>query len=130
MKIHHIGYLVKNIEKAKSNFIDLGFKIDKDIIQDDYRQIYICFLVKDGYLVELVSPVSKESIVYLLLKKISNSPYHICYESKNYNSDIERLQKNGYMICSESHEAVAINGRKVCFLINSNIGMIEILEVK
>lgn len=56
LKIHHIGYLVKKIEKAKKSFEALGYLVEQDTVYDDIRKVNICFLVKDGYRVELVSP--------------------------------------------------------------------------
>ena len=41
MKIHHIGYLVKKIEKAISAFLDLGYIVEKETIYDNYRDIDI-----------------------------------------------------------------------------------------
>lgn len=128
MKIHHIGYLVKKIEKAKTEFERLGFSVENDICYDEKRDVDICFLVKDGYRVELVSPKSENSVVYGLYKKLGNTPYHICYEADSFELDIQNLRDNGYVICNEEAPAVAIEGRRVCFLINANLGMIEILE--
>jgi len=56
MKIHHIGYLVKSMEKAQKTFTELGYRIEQETVYDDYRQIDICFLEKDGYRIELVCP--------------------------------------------------------------------------
>ncbi len=128
MRIHHIGYLVKKIEKAKKNFQDLGYTIKQDTILDEYRQVDICFLEKDGYVVELVSPISKDSVVANLYKKYGNSPYHICYETNDFDATVAQLEEQHYMICSEKHEAVAINGKNVCFMVNPYIGMIELVE--
>lgn len=128
MRIHHIGYLVKKIEKAKKNFQDLGYTIKQDTILDEYRQVDICFLEKDGYVVELVSPISKDSVVANLYKKYGNSPYHICYETNDFDASVAQLEEQHYMICSEKHEAVAINGKNVCFMVNPYIGMIELVE--
>ena len=44
------------------------------------------------------------------------------------NSDIEELREKGYMVLDEPMEAVAIEGRMVCFLFSANSGMIELLE--
>ena len=128
MKIHHIGYLVKKIEKAKKAFQDLGYTIKQDVVLDEYRQVDICFLEKDGYVVELVSPISKDSVVYNLYKRYGNSPYHICYETDDFESAIAQLEKQHYMICSEKHEAIAIDGKNVCFMVNPFMGMIELVE--
>lgn len=129
MKIHHIGYLVKKIEKAISAFENLGFILTQEIVLDEYRQANICFLKKDGYVVELVSPVSKESVVADLMKKKGNTPYHICYETENIDDDINNLLKQHYVMCSEKHSAVAIKDKNVCFMIHPYLGMIELLEV-
>ena len=55
-KIHHIGYLVKNIEKASKLFLTLGYQVEQDTVYDNYRGVDIRFLNKDGYRVELVAP--------------------------------------------------------------------------
>lgn len=128
LKVHHIGYLVKKISKAEKDFATLGFGCVASVIYDPLRDADISFWEKDGYCVELVSPRSEKSVVYDLLKKFKNSPYHICYSSTDMSSDIEELSKNGYMVLDEPMEAVAIENKKVCFLISANSGMIELLE--
>ena len=130
MKINHIGYLVKKIEKALPAFMGLGYQIVQETMYDDFRDINICFLEKDGYAVELISPVSKESIVANLLSKTGNSPYHICYETADMDAEILQLQQQHYVMCSEPHKAVACGGNRVCFMVHPYLGMIELLELK
>ncbi len=129
MRVHHIGYLVKKIDKAIDSFIDLGYEIKQGVVLDEYRKVNICFLQKDGYVIELVSPAEKDSIVADLMKKMGNSPYHICYETENFDEEVQRLLDKKYVMCSEKHEAVAINGKNVCFLIHPYLGMIELVEI-
>lgn len=74
LKIHHIGYLVKKLEKAKTTFESLGYLVEQDTVRDEIRKVDICFLIKDGYRVELVSPFSEESVVSGLMKKYKNAP--------------------------------------------------------
>ena len=69
LSIHHIGYLVKKIEKARQAFLSLGYEAEQDIVYDHIRTVTICFLVKDGYRIELVAPVSEDSVVSGLLMK-------------------------------------------------------------
>lgn len=45
MKVHHIGYLIEEIKESINGFIELGYVIEKDIIFDNYRNIY-CFSFK------------------------------------------------------------------------------------
>lgn len=126
--IHHIGYLVKNLDKAMLQFEILGYKHNGLPIYDDYRGIDIAFLEKDGYKIELVCPRDSKSIVGNLRKKIGNTPYHICYEVDNLENAIEELGKLRFVIWEQPHEALAIDCRRVVFLFSSQMGMIELVE--
>lgn len=128
MKVHHIGYLVKKLEKAAEEFEKLGYVRLGDITPDPQRKIDILFLIKDGYVVELVSPNAADSVVSGLLKTYKNSPYHICYESTDFQTDLEQLTGNGYVQIDQPTPAPAIENRRVVFLMNSRLGMIELLE--
>ena len=128
MRIHHVGYLVRNIERAEKEFVSLGYEVSQETVYDEYRDVDICFLEKDGYVVELVAPKSKSSVVYDLMKKIGNSPYHICYSSSSFDEDVEKLRERNYVTCSEKCSAPALGGRNVCFLVHPFLGMIEIVE--
>ena len=128
MRIHHIGYLVKNIDKAQEKFETLGFQIEKPTVYDATRDIYIEFLSKDGYIIELVSSATKDSPVYDLYKRIRNSPYHICYLADSFENNLEQLASEGFTQIGEAAPSPALDGKKVVFLYSAAIGMIEILE--
>ncbi|MBE5871820.1 MAG: lactoylglutathione lyase [Lachnospiraceae bacterium] len=128
MKIHHIGYLVKSMEKAQKTFTELGYRIEQETVYDDYRQIDICFLEKDGYRIELVCPGTATSVVANLRKKIGNAPYHICYETDDLEKAVEELKQKRFVICEEPHAAPALKDRRVVFLVHGQMGMIELLE--
>ncbi len=130
MKIHHVGYIVKRIERAIYTFEGLGFNAESEIVFDDYRGIDICFMIKDGYRIELVSPKNKDSVVYDLQKKYGNSPYHICYTCSDLEQKITELRNCGFVQLDDAHEAIALCRMKVCFLVHPYMGMIELLEEK
>ena len=130
MNIHHIGYVVKSIEKAKKEFNKLGFVVEHDTVEDSLRDIYICFMINGNSRVELVEPKSKESVVAALGKKIGNSPYHLCYEVSDIECAVSELEEMGYMIIQQQQIAPAIDGKKVAFLFNGNIGLLELVEEK
>ncbi|MCM1038869.1 MAG: VOC family protein [Ruminococcus sp.] len=128
LKVHHIGYLVKKMEAAVCAFQKLGYQIAQDTVYDDIRKVHICFLHKDGYLIELVSPASEDSVVSGLLKKYKNSPYHICYETENFEQDYMTLVSEGFTAIDTPTPAPALQGREVVFLMNPFMGMIELLK--
>ncbi len=128
MKVHHIGYLVKKLNKSLKQFSDLGFNTVSEVTHDDYRGIDIVFMEKDGYLIELVSPFSTDSDVAELMRTYKNTPYHICYETYQFEEDISRFEHQGFMLFKKPSPAPALENRRVCFMISANIGIIELLE--
>lgn len=128
LKVHHIGYLVKKMDKAIASFTGLGYQITQPALYDDIRKVDICFLEKDGYRIELVSPVSEDSVVAGLMKKYKNSPYHICYETEDYEKAYEELTANGFIAIDTPTPAPALQNREVVFLTNASLGMIELIK--
>lgn len=128
LKIHHIGYLVKKIDAAIRSFENLGYQVMQDTVYDDIRKVNICFMQKDGYCIELVSPASEDSVVSGLMKRYKNSPYHICYETKNFDADYQTLATNGFIAIDAPAPAPALQNKEVVFLANASMGMIELLN--
>ena len=128
MKIHHIGYLVKRLEKAAAELEKLGYVRQGEVTDDTYRKVDILFLEKDGYVVELVSPNAPDSVVSGLMKTYKNAPYHLCYVCENLDEEIAGLTQSGYVQIDLPAPAPAIGGKRVCFLMNRFVGLIELLE--
>ncbi len=128
LRVHHVGYLVKRLDKARESFLSLGFQPAGGTVYDGYRDIDILFLEKDGYTVELVSPRSEASVVAKLIKTYKNAPYHLCYEAEDFLPELENLEKSGFTKIDEPAPAPALEGRRVCFLMSPRIGLLELLE--
>mgnify|MGYP002509632694 FL=1 len=128
LKVHHIGYLVKHIDKALSEFERLGYTAVSQVVFDDIRKIHICFIEKDGYRIELVSPADNSSVVAGLIKKYKNSPYHLCYETPDLDASLAALTGEGFTAIDMPTPAPALQNRRVVFLMNPFLGMIELLE--
>lgn len=54
MRIHHIGYAVKNIDEAFKLFKVLGFEKVNEKVVDEERKVKILFVKNNEYLVELI----------------------------------------------------------------------------
>ena len=129
MRVHHIGYLVKNISKTEKKFLELGYEIESPTKFDEIRNIDIEFLVNGDYRVELIEPKGEESPMYPLLKRYKNTPYHLCYEVENIDEAIADLQDKYYTVIQEPNIAPCIEGKKVAFLNNISMGIIELVEM-
>ena len=128
MQIHHIGYLVKKTDAAILSFKNLGYELVQETIYDDIRKVNICFLQKDNYRIELVSPTSEDSVVAGLIKKYKNCPYHICYETENFDEDYQNLLSSGFLSIDTPTPAPALQNKEVVFLTSPSMGMIELLK--
>ena len=128
LSIHHIGYLVKKGQKAQASFLTLGYHTVQDWVRDDARGIDISFLEKDGVTIELVSPFREDSSVSGLMRRIKNSPYHICYVSESLEKDAAALRAQGYLPITEPAPAPACGGHPVQFFLHPAVGMVELVE--
>ena len=129
MKIDHIGYAVKRIDRALSSFEKMGF-VFEPTIDDTDRNIKISFGENDGYRIELVCPLDKrqESPVDQYLNTAVGTPYHICYVSEDFDNDIKHLTAQGFKVIIEPRPAIAFGGRRVVFIMNIGFGLMEIVE--
>ena len=82
----------------------------------------------NGTMVELIVPMEGAKGYDSLKRRIGSGPYHVCYIADDFQKDIMRLEKSGWTILKPPAEAPAIDGRKVAFLYNESVGMIELLE--
>lgn len=128
LTVHHIGYLVKKIEKAKDTFLSLGYQVEQDTMRDEIRKVDICFVIKDNYRIELVSPYAEDSVVSGLMKRYKNSPYHICYETTDFDAAYANLCRDGFIAIDTPTPAPALGGREVVFLSSAALGMIELIK--
>ncbi len=127
MKTDHIGYAVKDIEKAKKTMEVLGYTVG-DTVGDRDRNIYFSFCEMDGQRVELVAPMSEGSPVDGYLAKSGPMPYHICYKSSDLDGDIERLKANRFRVSVPPAPAIAFGNKRVVFMYSLSVGLIEIAE--
>lgn len=128
-KLHHFGFLTKNIAEAIKKHEILGFR-KKSSFDDKSRGILITFMQHPStkVLLEIISPNSDHSVVENLIPKFENNLYHTCYEVEDMNDYIKYLSTNGFILIDNPKPAIAFNNRKVAFLMSKFTGIIEILE--
>lgn len=131
MKLHHYGFATKLIEESLAYFEMLGYTAQSDKIIDSIQGVQLLF-INNGYdhLIELVAPIDPriESPVSRIIKKNGSSIYHICYEVENIESSIQKLEEELFITILPPTPAIAFGNRKISFLYNKNVGLIELLE--
>ena len=130
LKVHHIGYAVKDLRQSLEMFLIIGYTVEDEPIRDEKRKVEIAFVSNNNYLVELISPLDSDSPIQNYLGKIGNTPYHLCYETDDINEAVASLRKQRYLLIEAPNEAVAIDNRKVAFLYHPKYGLLELLETR
>ncbi len=131
MKIHHIGYLVSDMDKAIQSFREMGGVLETELpVFDPDRMIDIAFVRVGATLLELVCPREGCITVGEALKRLKNIPYHLCFECASLEDTINELVNKGCLVVEEPKEACAIHNQKVAFLYSSEMGLFELVEMR
>lgn len=132
MRLHHFGIAVKNLKKSIEVYKSLNYTCDSKIIKDFDRNINIVFMTNGMTRVELIEKADKniESPVDNILdNRNRHNIYHSCYQVDCLEMEINRLQKQNFIMMVKPEPAIAFDSKRVCFMFNFDVGMIELLEI-
>ena len=121
MVVDHIGYAVKDIQRARIEFEYLGYSFS-ELIQDYDRNLYIQFGVNGSEKIELLQTMDNNNVTEIL-KKNGATPYHICYKTDNLQREIKKLEERKFFIIKPPARAIALQGGA-----HRHVGLIELVE--
>ncbi len=125
---NHIGIAVHDIESTAQLYRAAGYA-QTEVVFDPIQNVYICFLSKEGMpTVELLAPHDTTSPVQQTLDKMGVTPYHMCYMVEDLEESIAKLRKQRYIVVRKPEPAIAFDNKRVCFLYNKQVGLIELVE--
>ena len=130
LSLHRIGYAVKTIEPAASRYVErYGYELCTPVIRDPLQKALVQFLrlPGDAAYLEFVAPDSPESELNNAVKG-GGKLHHICYAANSLEETIDRLEDDGMLIVSEPKTAVAFAGRRICWLVDDNRLLVELVE--
>lgn len=128
LEFHHVGLLVKNINKTVEHYsLVYGAESISGITMIHSEKVNVCFVkIGSDSFIELVEPLNEESNVYQLIQK-GIKYYHIGYKVEDIYDEVQRLEalnyKSLYFFNSE-----AFGGKKCIFLISPEAHLIELIE--
>ena len=132
MKLHHIGIVVKNIQKSLgelTNYLQFEETTIPTLIES--QKVNVCFLKTSNIFLELIEPVHNDSPV----KKFSESGggfHHLCFEVDDVIGTLKQLKENGARIIVEPTKG--FENRLIAFVLlnmkNTNCNLIELAEKK
>ena len=127
MRLHHYGLATESLERSAEVFRLIGYQISEPTY-DPIQKVRVCFASREGEnLIELVCDIEEEGPTHGLISRMGCSLYHICYEVDNMEEAIVTLRKKRYFLKQKPVEATAFDGKRIAWLYNRDIGLVEIL---
>ena len=115
LKIEHIGIAVKNLNDANKLFESLlgqkNYKTETVISEG----VLTSFFKTGESKIELLQATNSESAIAKFIEKKGEGIHHIAFEVKDINSEMKRLQKEGFILLSDQPKKGADN-KIICFL--------------
>jgi len=129
-RLHHIGYLVKDIDASTQDFIRrLGYRVESEIIEDCVQTAYVQFIRQPNasHWIELIMPNGPHSKLISSIRK-GGGLHHLCYEVENIEYAIQHLRNLSMLLLAEPVLATAFPGRRIAWLMDSKNLLIELVE--
>ena len=132
MKLHHIGIVVKDIQKSLGELTQfLSFESTTIPSLIGSQKVNVCFLKTNNVYIELIEPAVENSPISDFVKD-GGGFHHLCFEVDDIHKEIGKMVKKSARLIVEPVKG--FDNRLIAFLIlnmkNTNSNLIELVEVK
>jgi methylmalonyl-CoA/ethylmalonyl-CoA epimerase len=129
MKIDHLGIAVRSIEASLAFYRDaLGLEVaGRETVED--QGAHVAMLPVGQSRIELLEPVSDDTVVGRFIARRGEGLHHICYEVDDIVSTIDQLQAQGVRVL-DGYPRRGAEGRLVAFLhpASANGVLVELVQ--
>jgi len=128
-RLHHVGVVVPNLEKASAFYLQqMGASVQQGPVDDPIQKVRVMFLnTGTDVLLELVQPTAPDSPAQRLAEA-GGGLHHMCYEVADLTATLKESRLAGSLIICNPVPATAFNGRHIAFTFTSDKVVIEYLE--
>ena len=128
-RLDHIAIAVSDLDAAIRRFCDdMGLTLEgtEDVVSAKTKT---AFIPVPGTRIELVHPLNGEGAIQRHLDKRGSGLHHICFETDDIETDMERLRGLGYRLLSDTPQPGA-HGTRIVFIHPKSCGgvLIELAE--
>ena len=132
MKLHHIGIVVKNIQKSLGELNQyLNFESTTVPSLVGSQKVNICFLKTNNVFLELIEPAQENSPISDFVEK-GGGFHHLCFEVDDIHLELEKMKKNGARVVVDVVKG--FEDHLIAFVMldtkNTNCKLIELAEKK
>jgi len=127
LSFHHIGVACHDLDSESVKLEPLGYHSEGEDFADPLQRVAGRFLVGGGPRLELLRPTSDASPLASWLKG-GVKLYHLAYETESLGEAIQHLQGQRAKVVVPPVCAVAFAGRRIAFMLLSNMLLTELIE--
>jgi methylmalonyl-CoA epimerase len=126
--IDHIGVAVKSLAAAKSIYEKLGVAVSPEEVVDA-EQVRVVMVPLGGSRIELLEPVSENSVIAKFINKRGEGLHHVSLRVPSLEAAVERLRKEGIRLVTDEIK-VGAGGHRYVFVHPSSAGgvLLELVE--
>lgn len=126
--IDHIGVAVKSLAAAKSIYEKLGVAVSAEEVVDA-EQVRVVMVPLGGSRIELLEPVSENSVIAKFINKRGEGLHHVSLRVPSLEAAVERLRKEGIRLVTDEIK-VGAGGHRYVFVHPSSAGgvLLELVE--
>ena len=111
-------------------FLSLGYSRG-DIFIDPIQKVSLVFVSRPGEpMIEIICDLDGTGPTKNIISRSGNGFYHVCYEINDIERTVEKLRGQGFLLRHKPVAAAAFHGRKIVWMYNRYIGLVELLERK
>ena len=100
-KIHHVGIVVEDLEKAMSFWRNLlGLALVKTAVVQD-QGVKAALLKAGESEIELLEPLTAESGVGRFLNRRGGGLHHVCFETEDVNAELNQARAKGIQLIDQ-----------------------------
>jgi methylmalonyl-CoA/ethylmalonyl-CoA epimerase len=136
LRLHHIGFVVRRIEKQAQDVADSTLSSwDAKIFHDPLQKVRVTFLQAPrpgDAQIELLEPAADDSPIQKFLEK-GGGLHHLCYEVPDLDAHLKRVlhqRAGGALLVKPPLPAVAFENRRIAWIYTRQKLLLEFLEQK
>jgi methylmalonyl-CoA/ethylmalonyl-CoA epimerase len=101
LRLHHVGYVVADLDAAAANYQRLGFTAGERHEIPEQHIVAMTFRSGDGWL-ELIQPTDLEGPIARYMAKRGEGSHHVAFEVDDIVAELARLKAEGVRLIDET----------------------------
>jgi len=124
---HHVGIACSDLDTDEAFFAALGYRREREDIDDEIQGVKARFMVGDGPRIELVCNLEGRTVLSEFLRK-GVKLYHVAYEVDDLDVAGEKLAALGARQIGSVVPGIAFGMRKLVFFILPSTMLVEVIS--